>query len=1008
MIRQRTQPLKRHGMKTSIRIAFASVGVVIGAALSAQQPPAGQLPAFRSGVEVVSVDVGVVNKDGQPVHDLGPGDFKVTVGGQLRHVVTAEFIDLARVSSNDALNPDPAAVSTNEGGGVGRMVMFVVDQNTLDIGSTRQVGRSAASFFAGLTYDDRSALALLPVGKGIGFTWAHATVREALQKVVGMGGSRTTWEYGSLAEARDVANSNSMALRDLGQRECGGGFISASNGAGGGGGGGGLDPGGGAGQSPGPASGTGSAGGNGAAGSGSGSSSGASGGQTGSNRGNGGSSGSGGVFGMSSCARNLQMQAEAVWRSTETTSQSSIAAFRQMLAALANVRGDKTVILISGGWPLDEREETTLMATLAADAAAARATIFTIYVPTSTFSADRRGISHTPARDQYIHLGPLETLAGMTGGGTYRAEVNADVAFERIRRELGGYYRLGVEKDPTDATGRNRHMKVEVARGSLTVRARDLFDIRTYEDRDWAARLSSALESPAPASSIGLRMTSYITANRDDARRVNIVLAGEASRLQPGEAVFQVLVRDMAGRSVLSGEKPLGDAEGSVLPFSAEIPVVPGSYIVRLGVMDAAGRVGSVDHRVDAEQVSLGALTASRPLLIRVPAGANAEPRVAFEGVRQDERLALQVDLEGDSDRLANLGVTFEVAATREGPALLQTPASLSRGARDGSMLAQGVANVRVLPPGSYVLRAKVMAGEESLGEVRRPFAVTEAPRAIEESTSASPNVVRPPPAQMTARNMIPPFAVEQVMAPAVLGVYLDQVSLRPDAASPAIGAWLDRARSGRSGEIDVPDAEAGKGPVAAFLRGLSLLASRKLEPAATSFRRAMNLSDDFYPAMVYLGACYAAGGRDKEAAGAWRTALIKEGDAVSLHVLLADALLRQGQADLALAGIERARARWPYDETLHRRFALAALMAGHYVEGLDGVDRLVSAGVKDEPSLALALLVLYEAFEKGRPIQTAEQDRARMIRLSDGYKAQGGPSLALVETWVAAATEKR
>ena len=169
-----------------------------------------------------------------------------------------------------------------------------------------------------------------------------------------------------------------------------------------------------------------------------------------------------------------------------------------------------------------------------------------------------------------------------------------------------------------------------------------------------------------------------------------------------------------------------------------------------------------------------------------------------------------------------------------------------------------------------------------------------------------------------------------------------------------------------------------------------------------------MNLAPDFYPAMVYLGACYAAGGKDKEAAGIWRTALIKEGDTVAVHVLLADAWLRQDRPDQALNAIDRGLARWPDDDSLNRRFALASLLAGRYVEGLDAVDKLVVKGTVDEPSLALALLVLYEGFEKNRPIQDAEQDRARMIRLSDAYRTLGGPSLALVDVWVSAATRKR
>jgi hypothetical protein len=41
------------------------------------------------------------------------------------------------------------------------------------------------------------------------------------------------------------------------------------------------------------------------------------------------------------------------------------------------------------------------------------------------------------------------------------------------------------------------------------------------------------------------------------------------------------------------------------------------------------------------------------------------------------------------------------------------------------------------------------------------------------------------------------------------------------------------------------------------------------------------------------------------------------------------------------------------------------------------------------------------------RPIQSVEEDRRRMIRLADAYRARGGPSLALVDTWVAAAARK-
>ena len=73
--------------------------------------------------------------------------------------------------------------------------------------------------------------------------------------------------------------------------------------------------------------------------------------------------GGGGGLAGDSCTRDLQMRAEWAWRGAQMTSQTSVNSLRQLLSALERVRGDKTVILISGGWPLDDREQHTLMST---------------------------------------------------------------------------------------------------------------------------------------------------------------------------------------------------------------------------------------------------------------------------------------------------------------------------------------------------------------------------------------------------------------------------------------------------------------------------------------------------------------------------------------------------------------------------------------------------------------------------------------------------------------------
>jgi VWFA-related protein len=989
-------------------VAAAAAAIANGDArpMSAQQAEA-QPPSFRSGIEVVTVDVGVVDRQGQPLRGLAPGDFTVTVGGQPRRVVTAEFIDRSAARAAGAARSESALISTNEGGGAGRLFAFIVDQNSLELGSVRRVTAATAPFFSRLSFSDRSALMLMPLGPNVPFTWAHDRVRAGLQRATGTGRMMSGWEYGSLADARDITNHNLVALRSVGERECGtasaSGFgapigppAGVSSPAAGppSAPGGGSPPGPGGPGTPAPPAG------------GAGAGAGATG---GTQR----SSGAVGSLGLNSCAREIQMQAESTWRTAQMNSQSSISVLRQFLSLLSQVRGDKTIVLISGGWPLDDRDEVSLMSSVAADAAAARATLFSVFVPPSTFSADRRVLSSTPLADSYLHSGPLETLAAMTGGASFRAEVGAEAVFERLATEMSGYYRIGIEKDPTDADGKGRHMKVQVARPSATVRARAIFDVRTYEDRDWAARLGSALDGPVPATDVGLRVTHYVASDPEDSTRRRLLVSGEAVRVQPGAATLQVIVSDLNGKKVTAGEVSLAHASGETLPFSTNVPVPPGSYIIRVGLIDSGGHVGSVDHRAEVGDATLGPLNATGPVLVRVPASEAGNARLAVDGAAQDERLAIEIGLEGDKSRLEALDVEFEIAASNDGPRLVHAAAAISPTPRPSVVVAQGVADMRVLPPGTYVVRAKVTSGTEPVGEVRRSFTVLSSSRAAAEakrtaSSTGDVNIV-PPRAALRPIVAAPPFALDQVLAPPVLGAFLDRVAARPDASSPAVRELLGHARTTGLAGLKISDAQAAAAPVAAFLKGLTLLSDRELSAAtlnaaAEAFRGAMRISADFYPAMVYLGACYAAGGKDKEAASVWRTALIREGDTPALHVILADALLRQGRADVALEDLDAARTRWPENLELKRRFAIAALVGGQPAEGLRVLDELIDKKADDEHSLSFGLLALYEAFEGRRPIESVESDRARMTRLADVYRTRGGPSLALIDTWLAAA----
>jgi tetratricopeptide (TPR) repeat protein len=107
-----------------------------------------------------------------------------------------------------------------------------------------------------------------------------------------------------------------------------------------------------------------------------------------------------------------------------------------------------------------------------------------------------------------------------------------------------------------------------------------------------------------------------------------------------------------------------------------------------------------------------------------------------------------------------------------------------------------------------------------------------------------------------------------------------------------------------------------------AFLKGLAFFGKNELEPAAAQFRAALDAAPDFLPAAFYLGACYAAGGRDREAVGAWQTALITESDARIIYDVLGDALLRMQDGDEAASILTEARDKWMDDDRFVPRLA--------------------------------------------------------------------------------------
>ena len=202
--------------------------------------------------------------------------------------------------------------------------------------------------------------------------------------------------------------------------------------------------------------------------------------------------------------------------------------------------------------------------------------------------------------------------------------------------------------------------------------------------------------------------------------------------------------------------------------------------------------------------------------------------------------------------------------------------------------------------------------------------------------------------------------------------------------------------RSGRFDEAIAALADAGSDRLSVpFLKGLALFGKGDLEPAADAVPRgAARLDSEFLPAAFYLGACYAAGGRDREAAGAWQTSLVSESEARIVYDVLADALLaprgrRAGRVDPP----RRRSAAGPTTTGSCRRLAAAQAMQRRRAEALVDARALPrTASRRRERPWFLALRILYDAHAAGGTVdEPRPKTRARAARYAAAYKAPAG-----------------
>jgi VWFA-related protein len=192
---------------------------------SEQQAVAAQ-PAFRTGVDLLTLQASVLDKAGRPVTDLTPDDFGVSIEGKPRKVLFARFRQTGSSSNTPSAAATPsataAAYADNNASAGGRLVMFVIDRDSIKTGTEKTLLEAAGTILDGLSPGDAAGLVSIPSG-GVDPSRDHSRVREELTRISGtqpqaIGGIRernVTWE-----EALAYERNDRSTIQRVVEREC--------------------------------------------------------------------------------------------------------------------------------------------------------------------------------------------------------------------------------------------------------------------------------------------------------------------------------------------------------------------------------------------------------------------------------------------------------------------------------------------------------------------------------------------------------------------------------------------------------------------------------------------------------------------------------------------------------------------------------------------------------------------------------------------------------------------
>jgi VWFA-related protein len=909
------------------------------AAPSSQPATGEQKPEFRVGTERIVIDAAVVDKNGAPVTGLTADDFTLTIDGTPRRVLSAELVAQSATDgpSTPAAPQRRPTYSTNQHAVGGRLVLLVFDLEGIGMGGGRDAAKAAADFVQGLSPGDQVGVLSLPNGISVEFTSDRERVRAALEKIVGRGTQLplSTYTVG-VQEAFDIDAGNSFALDRALDREC----VSAR-------------------------------------------------------------------VGQQATPRDGQPPLPDICRPEVTRLAHDVAmvyrqraedvsrSFRTLLQQLKPLDAPKTLVWVSEGLPMPIDGQSDL-GQLSALAASARVTLYAIHLDrNSAFDASNAKASPTASEDRSSGRRGLDLLAGVSRGTVFTSIGTGDNAFTRIAREMTAYYLLSAEPEPKDRDGRTHKIKVTLSQPGVTVRARRDFAVavdKAAQPLTAQQAVANVLGTPLLATELPLKVATYTMRVPGEAR-LRLVISTEVGRdaTAPQHTAIGFTIADAKGKVISTGFReatmaPIRPGQPGPIETTSVADVEPGSYTLKLAVVDSRGRRGSVEHPFTAGLTRVGSFDLADFLLTPAATKDQSAVRIVADPTIDGQAFDGYLELYGSIDMARPPRVAIEIADSDTGAAIAEQPAQFAAAKEKDRYIAEAPLPIGLLPPGDYVARAAVTAGDATQ-QLVRPFTLAKAVPVGDVFKGE-------------LEKRVGTFRAEQILTAPLLGRAIQNATEMSEGPSSDATTAASAVARGQLGVLDTLAMPASdQSLLASFLRGLALYRKGSLEEAAKAFRLAVRTSPDFLAGILYLGACYASGGRTKEAVGAWQTSLIGDDAPPEIFALVADGFLRMGDADAAADILVEAGTKWPDDERFIVRAALARAAAGRPAEALASLMPIVDRST--DPELLALAVKLAIADVAGRPADEQRERLGQLQNLGARLHKGSGDAPPILTRWI-------